>query len=167
MSHSSVTPSPGLKVVSDDSIQLMTIGELANQCEVTVRTLRYYEEMDLIGPLRRSEGKYRLYHPNVVKRIQAISSLQALNYALDDIRTMIGPYSETLGFSKVEHITASKRFLESERTVLNTKLESIQTLLKDIEHRLDALDSVCSRCLDESPEQSCHDSCEQRPIHIN
>jgi DNA-binding transcriptional MerR regulator len=147
--------------------RLITIGEMARRCDVTVRTLRYYEEMDLIGPAKRSEGKYRLYHPNVVKRIQAITSLQALSYSLDDIRSMLGPYTETLGFSKVEHITASKRFLESERACLNDKLQSIQHLLNDIEHRLGKLDSICQSCLDDLPDQNCHDTCEQRPIHIN
>jgi hypothetical protein len=35
---------------TEDNGEYLTIGSLAKLCNVTVRTLRYYEEMDLIGP---------------------------------------------------------------------------------------------------------------------
>ena len=50
---------------------LLTIGALAQLCGVTVRTLRYYEEMDLITPIKRTQGRYRLYHPRSLKRTRA------------------------------------------------------------------------------------------------
>lgn len=78
--------------------ELFTIGELAKLCDVTVRTLRYYEEMDLIAPVGRTSGKYRLYDARSIKRLQAIQTFQSLNYSLEQILVILGPYSriETL-----------------------------------------------------------------------
>ena len=40
-------------------------------------TIRMAEEMDLIGPVKRTAGKYRLYNERSLKRIKAIQALQS------------------------------------------------------------------------------------------
>lgn len=65
----------------------LQIGELAERCETTTRTLRYYEDLGLIGPLRRGTGKFRIYGSETEGRIKQIKELQdLLGWSLDEIR---------------------------------------------------------------------------------
>lgn len=65
----------------------LQIGELAERCETTTRTLRYYEDLGLLGPLRRGNGKFRMYASEAVDRIKQIKELQdLLGWSLDEIR---------------------------------------------------------------------------------
>ncbi len=65
----------------------LRIGELAEMCATTTRTLRYYEDLGLIGPLHRSSGKFRVYASETRERIRQIKELQdLLGWSLDEIR---------------------------------------------------------------------------------
>lgn len=68
--------------VDDD---LMQIGELAEKARVTVRTVRYYEELGLLEPVRRSDGGFRLYNDLALRRLQLVQSLRALDFPLKEI----------------------------------------------------------------------------------
>jgi DNA-binding transcriptional MerR regulator len=146
---------------------LMTIGAMAKLCNVTVRTLRYYEEVDLIGPAKRTTGKYRLYNQRTVKRVKAILALQDLNYTLDEIVATLGSYSQTTTFTKEEQIRATRVSLEMQKQVIESKLKALMEMKTDVEMRLHVLDSACSPCFTEDATQHCHDACSNRDVHIN
>ena len=54
----------------------MTIGALAKRVGVSVRTLRYYDEIGLLAPARHTAAGYRLYGAGDVARLQQIRSLR-------------------------------------------------------------------------------------------
>ena len=62
------------------------VGELAGRTGVSVRTLRYYDEIGLLSPSRRSEGGHRLYTAEDVVRLQRIRSLTQLGFSLREVR---------------------------------------------------------------------------------
>jgi hypothetical protein len=72
----------------------LTIGALAKICGITVRTLRYYEELDLIRAETRTEGGYRLYSAETRQRVMTITALQDLHFSLDAIGALLGKASE-------------------------------------------------------------------------
>ncbi|MEM8506060.1 MAG: MerR family DNA-binding transcriptional regulator, partial [Cyanobacteria bacterium P01_D01_bin.1] len=41
--------------------KLLQVGELAKQTGLSIRTLRYYDEIGLLVPSHRTEAEYRLY----------------------------------------------------------------------------------------------------------
>ncbi len=55
----------------DKSLPLYTIGMAARLCEITVHTIRMYEQKGLVLPFR-SEAKQRLYSQNDVERLRCI-----------------------------------------------------------------------------------------------
>jgi DNA-binding transcriptional MerR regulator len=148
-----------------DDEDLLTIGAVAQAAGVTVRTVRYYEEMDLIGPVRRSSGKYRLYNRRILKRINAILALQALGYSLEEILVTLGPYAASQTFSKEERIVFSRQSLVKQRECIQEKLEKLERMKADVEGRIAILDSVCQPCNQQSP-GTCEDSCQHRDAHI-
>jgi DNA-binding transcriptional MerR regulator len=69
---------------------LLTIGRAADQAGVTTRTLRYYEQLDLLTPAGRSVGGARRYSPADVERVARIRQLQdLLGHDLEQIRRVL------------------------------------------------------------------------------
>jgi DNA-binding transcriptional MerR regulator len=150
---------------SEDSSEYLTIGTLAKLCGVTVRTLRYYEEMDLIGPVKRSTGKYRLYNKHSLKRVNAILALQGLNFSLDEIVAVLGPFSKSRTYTKEEQIAQTRQSLCQQKSFIDEKMDQLHTLNRDIEIRLHVLDNVCSPCCEHAPQAGCPDTCSYLEVH--
>jgi len=65
---------------------VMKIRDIADQYDITARTLRYYEDMGLIRSIRSDEYAYRLYDQTAVKKIEQILILRKLNISIRDIQ---------------------------------------------------------------------------------
>ena len=61
------------------------MGELARRTGMSVRALRYYDEIGLLSSSRRTEGRHRLYTAGDVLRLQQIRSLSALGFTLREV----------------------------------------------------------------------------------
>lgn len=62
----------------------LTIGEVAEQAGVTVRTLRYYEELGLLAPARDPGGRRR-YDPATIDRLYRIKLLRGLGTPVAEV----------------------------------------------------------------------------------
>jgi MerR family transcriptional regulator, thiopeptide resistance regulator len=67
----------------------LKIGEIAGRAGVSVRTLRYYEEIGLLAPSERTASGHRLYGPMDVQRLQQIRSLQQLGLNLSEVDALL------------------------------------------------------------------------------
>lgn len=65
-----------------------TIGELARECDVTLRALRFYEGKGLLAPARA--GAARLYDAEDVRRLRLVLRLKRLGFSLIEIRELLG-----------------------------------------------------------------------------
>src|SRR5579875_3243489 len=72
---------------SDDDVR--QIGEVAELIGLSLRTLRHYDDIDLVTPSARSEGGYRLYTAEDVNRLLLIRRMKPLGYTLADMRQVI------------------------------------------------------------------------------
>ncbi|MFZ5633098.1 MAG: MerR family transcriptional regulator [Bacillota bacterium] len=70
----------------------MRIGELARQSGLTIRTIRYYEELGLLNPAAKTQGNYRLYDQESLKLIRTIQRCKRLGMSLSDIAELKGLY---------------------------------------------------------------------------
>jgi DNA-binding transcriptional MerR regulator len=68
--------------------QLYKIGQVSKRAGVTLRTIRYYEELGLIEPAVRSKGGFRLYTEESIGKLQFIQGLKLLEFPLSKIREM-------------------------------------------------------------------------------
>lgn len=69
--------------------ELYQIGDVANKSHSTIRTIRYYEEIGLISPCKRSKGGFRLYDKFAVQRAIFIHQLRLLGFPLKKISHLI------------------------------------------------------------------------------
>lgn len=65
-----------------------TSGEFARKANVTLRTVRYYDQQGILKPSRVAENGYRLYTDADFAKLQKILSLKYLGFSLDEIMTM-------------------------------------------------------------------------------
>ena len=59
--------------------ELVKIQEVSSKYDITARTLRYYEDMQLITSTRSEDYAYRLYDEAAIKRLEQILVLRKLN----------------------------------------------------------------------------------------
>ncbi|EFE76162.1 MerR family transcriptional regulator [Streptomyces filamentosus] len=67
----------------------MQIGEVAARTELSLRTIRHYEETGLVVPSARSQGGFRLYTDNDVARLMVIRRMKPLGFTLDQMRDLL------------------------------------------------------------------------------
>lgn len=100
----------------------LKIGEVASRSGISVKTIRYYEEIGLLVPeTARSESGYRLFAPTVLNRLAFIKRSQALGLSLIEIQAILeihdsgelpcGALKQHL-LLKVEEITKQIKSLE-------------------------------------------------------
>ncbi len=73
---------------SDDG-GMMQIGEVAERVGLSLRTVRYYEEMGLISPEKRSNGGFRLYTDENIDRLLLIKQMKPLGFSLQEMRELL------------------------------------------------------------------------------
>jgi DNA-binding transcriptional MerR regulator len=67
----------------------MRIGEVATRTELSLRTIRHYEEVGLVVPSARSQGGFRLYTEADVARLMVIRRMKPLGFTLEQMRDLL------------------------------------------------------------------------------
>ncbi len=65
------------------------IGEVAERVGLSLRTVRYYEEMGLVSPETRTEGGFRLYSENEIERLELIKRMKPLGFTVHEMRELL------------------------------------------------------------------------------
>lgn len=68
---------------------LVQIGEVAERAGLSLRTVRYYEEMGLVSPHTRTEGGFRLYTDAQVDRLLLIKRMKPLGFTVNEMRDLL------------------------------------------------------------------------------
>lgn len=67
----------------------MQIGEVAERTGLSLRTIRYYEEVGLVVPGARTRGGFRLYTEPDVQRLKLIMGMKPSGFQLDEMRELL------------------------------------------------------------------------------
>ncbi len=78
--------------MKETSGSIFTISELAEELGITARTIRYYEEVGLIDPIRHEDIAQRLYGARERVRLKLILRGKRLGFSLIQIKEMIDLY---------------------------------------------------------------------------
>ncbi|MFC9287686.1 MerR family transcriptional regulator [Streptomyces sp. NPDC057052] len=71
------------------SSEHMQIGEVAARTELSLRTIRHYEDAGLVIPSARSQGGFRLYTEADVARLMVVRRMKPLGFTLDEMRSLL------------------------------------------------------------------------------
>ncbi|WP_062049700.1 MerR family transcriptional regulator [Bacillus sp. JCM 19034] len=113
--------------------QTFTISEFGRRARITVRTLRFYEELGLLVPSRQNHLGHRIYGLGELAKLQQIQSLKFLGYSLQEIKSLLQSESKS-----VEHLEQSLplqlKMLMEKRDELNRAIDAVkrvQLLIKE------------------------------------
>jgi DNA-binding transcriptional MerR regulator len=104
----------------------LTVGQVAEQYGVTVRTLHHYDEIGLLAPGERTSAGYRLYSDKDIARLQHVVVYRRLGFALEEIALLLDDASADLG----EH-------LRRQRDVVMSRLDEMHELVTAIDRALE------------------------------
>lgn len=112
-----------------------TIAELADEFGVTHRSLRHYEQLQMLSPQR--SGNNRIYHRSDRIRLGLILRGKRLGFSLPQIRTIVTMYDQQPGEE------GQLTYLLDQLTERRSDLEQRR---RDIEQSLAELDTLERRC---------------------
>ncbi|WP_226435607.1 MerR family transcriptional regulator [Rhodococcus yananensis] len=67
----------------------MQIGQVATRTELSIKTIRHYDEVGLVTPSARSAGGFRLYTESDVQRLLLIRRMKPLGFTLDEMKLLL------------------------------------------------------------------------------
>lgn len=107
---------------------MKTVKEIAKLTGISIRTLRYYDEIGLLKPAKVSEAGYRLYDEQALAKLQEILFYKELGLSLADIRSVL----EDPEYDREQMLLTQKRLLEQKRNRLNSLIELIDDRRKGV-----------------------------------
>ncbi len=117
----------GTDSLGDNNKREMTIGEMATEFNVSLRTLRFYEDRKLLRP--RREGNARLYSGADRLRMQMILKGKQLGFTLTEIHELIGSYESSDDFEdklKPQQIVTQIDHLERQRAEIEIAIARLR-----------------------------------------
>ena len=72
---------------------MYSIGEISAKSGLSARTVRYYEELELLPGVRRRAGGRRVYGDDELERLRFIQRLKTLGLSLAEIRELNAVYA--------------------------------------------------------------------------
>lgn len=117
---------------------IWTIRQFADEYGLTLRTLRHYEDLGLLHPVRA--GTAREYHQRDRIRLELILRGRRVGFSLEEIVTIVNMYDESPGEA------GQLEFLIEQCDVRRDALEQQR---RDIDATLADLDGIAARCGEE------------------
>lgn len=107
------------------------IGMFANMNRVTIKTLRYYAEQNLLNPVYvDEENGYRYYEASQIADLHKILALRGMGFSIEDIRRIIhGEEEKTL-------LQRKKQEILKEIAALTVKLAEVESYLSQKDRAL-------------------------------
>lgn len=98
-------------------------GEFAKMANLSIRTIRYYDQIDLLKPSKIADNGYRLYTDKDFIKLQKILSLKYLGFSLDDI------FSMTINDSYL----SLQQSLSLQKKMIEQKIDQLQNMKESLE----------------------------------
>ena len=107
-----------------------TTGEIAKLCNVTVRTVQYYDTRGILVPVELSEGGRRLYSADDLKRMKIICFLRELGLPIDSISQLLSEDDPGSVISLL--LEGQEQALRAEIGERQEKLDKLERLKKEL-----------------------------------
>ena len=128
------------------------VGQLAEAAGLTVRTIRYYDEMGLLKSTERTAGGQRIYSDADLVYIKRIMELKSLSFSLEEIRKIILLSGEDRSGEKRRQILLSQyreklAGAEEKARVLNEHIGELKWHIRQLEGASDSFPgALCENC---------------------
>lgn len=107
---------------------MKTVKSVSETMGISIRALRYYDEIGLLKPTQLTEGGYRLYDDKALEKLQIIMAFRELDVPLADVKKIM----DSSYYNKKQTLSVLKSLLEHEQNRLDKMIELITDSIKGI-----------------------------------
>lgn len=108
----------------------MKIKDIANLAEISKESIRYYESLGLLKPVRNQNGCYREYSDSDLNDLFFILNLKKLNLKLDEIQILMALKNQE---TSIQCKSETLNFLDTHINILKEKIAFMEQSLKILE----------------------------------
>ncbi|MBV1886194.1 MAG: Cu(I)-responsive transcriptional regulator [Parvibaculaceae bacterium] len=110
----------------------MNIGEVSRRTGVPSKTIRYYEEIELVPAPARGDNGYRQYTDRNINVLDFVSRSRSLGFTVEECRNLLALYEDrgrasadvrAIAKSHIAHIDAKLKELAAMRSTLSTLVD--------------------------------------------
>lgn len=110
----------------------MNIGDVADLSGLPAKTIRYYEDIGLVEPLRSTNG-YRSFRQSDVHKLAFLGRARALGFTIEDCRSLLKLYADT------DRASAEvKQIAEEHLDRIDRKIAELTEMRATLSHLVDA-----------------------------
>lgn len=127
----------------------MQIGQVAAQTELSIRTVRHYDEVGLVTPSARSVGGFRLYTDHDIGRLLVIRRMKPLGFTLAEMKELLDSIDtlDDATATSTQRRTAAKQLA----TYRDKARESVAELRRQLGYANEFADLLAARTTPGSP----------------
>ncbi len=111
----------------------MNIGDVSARSGLPAKTIRYYEDIGLISPLRDTNG-YRAFREKELHKLAFLGRARSLGFTIEDCRALLALYDD------------ESRASADVKRIANEHLEQIETKIAGLEAMRDTLSHLIDEC---------------------
>ncbi len=109
----------------------MNIGDVASRSGLPAKTIRYYEDIGFVKPLRDTNG-YRVFQEKELHKLTFLHRARALGFTIEDCRALLALYDdETRSSADVKRI-ANEHLKE-----IDAKIANLKTMRNTLSHLIE------------------------------
>ena len=121
-------------------MEAMSIGAVAVKSGLPAKTIRYYEDIGLLTPLRRENG-YRTYREQELHKLKFLHRARSLGFTIEQCRQLLSLYEDETRASSDVKALARQHLKEVDAKILELQgmKSTLETLIKSCrgDHRPD------------------------------
>ena len=111
----------------------MNIGDVAKRSGLPPKTIRYYEDIGLVKPLRDANS-YRSFRESDLHKLSFLGHARALGFSIEDCRALLALYED------------KNRASQDVKTIAGEHLAKINQKIDDLVDMRDTLTELVNRC---------------------
>ena len=112
----------------------LTIGDAAAQSGLPVKTVRYYDEIELVSPSSRTAAGYRQYGAAELHKLTFVKRARSFGFSVDDCRQLLSLFED------------QSRSSREVKAFANRRLDEIEEKMRDMQALHAELKSLANSC---------------------
>lgn len=113
--------------------ELHRIGEVAEQVGLSLRTVRYYEEVGLLSAPARTDGGFRLYGAEHLDQLKLIKQMKPLSLSIEEMRALLRARQELATSTSARTKAEARDSLERFAVLASTRCRELRKQLRSAE----------------------------------
>lgn len=110
---------------------LISIGQLSADMGISIRTIRYYEELGIIKPARTTDANYRYYGTAEREKLGIIIVLKKIGFSLQHIKTVLADYQRSTMLQIIDELDKKMKLEMAQLVEKKEILRSLSEGMRD------------------------------------